>query len=95
MLEIVILVAVFIASLMVGAFFFGGLLWTVQHGLTAKNPAIFFLGSWLIRVAVVVSSFYLLSAGRWERLLLCTIGFLIARVLVVRLTAKREVSNAS
>ena len=38
--------------LLLGAFFFGGLWWTVQKGVTSETPALWFLGSLLLRTGV-------------------------------------------
>ena len=37
------------AGLLLGAFFFGGLWWTVQKGVASERPALWFLGSLLLR----------------------------------------------
>ncbi len=74
------------AGVLLGAIFFGGLWWTIQRGLSSKQPALLFLGSLLLRTGIVLAGFYLMSAGHWRRLLACLIGFVAARVAVVRLT---------
>lgn len=86
MIEKVAMVAVFLAGLLLGGFFFGGLLWTVERGLAAKNPAFWFLGSWIVRIAVVLGTFYLVSTGGWERMFVCFAGFFIARFVLIRFT---------
>jgi F1F0 ATPase subunit 2 len=48
--ETVILVLAGGAGVLLGAFFFGGLWWTVRRGLSSKRPAFWFLGSLLLRV---------------------------------------------
>ena len=103
MFNVFIMIAVFIAGLLLGTFFFGGLLWTVERGLSSKHPSFWFLGSWLVRIAVVLGVFFLVSAGSWERLMVCFSGFFIARVIVIRYTrvgtkpggSNEEVHNAS
>ena len=77
---------VIMAGLLLGAFFFGGLWWTVQKGMTAKNPALWFFGSTLLRMILAVAGFYFISRGDWRKLLVCLLGFGIARVMVTRLT---------
>ena len=67
---------------LLGAFFFGGLWWTVRKGLSAKQPALLFLGSSLLRTGVVLAGFYVVSAQQWQRLLLCLLGFVAARFAV-------------
>ena len=73
------------AGLLLGAFFFGGLWWTVRKGVSAKRPALMFLGSLLLRTAVTVAGFYVVGDGHWQRLLACLLGFIIARFIVTRL----------
>jgi F1F0 ATPase subunit 2 len=69
-----------------GAFFFGGLWWTVRRGLTSSAPAPWFFGSLLLRTGVTVIGFGLVSGGHWDRMLACLLGFFIARVVVARVT---------
>ncbi len=69
-----------------GAFFFGGLWWTVQKGLTSNHPALWFFGSTLLRTGLVLVGFFFISAGDWQKLLACLFGFFIARIVVTRLT---------
>ena len=68
------------AGILMGALFFGGLWWSVQKGLSSRQPALWFLGSALIRMSVTLVGFYLVGRGRWDRLLLCLLGFLIAHL---------------
>lgn len=86
-----------------GALFFGGLWWTVQKGVSSARPALWFLGSMLARTGAALAGFYFISGGRWQRMLLCLVGFLMARFVVTRLTgppregaprAGEEVSHA-
>ena len=72
-----------------GAFFFGGLWWTLRKGLSAKNPALWVFPSALLRTVAVVAGFYWVGGDHWQRLLACLVGFLMARQLVMRLTGER------
>jgi F1F0 ATPase subunit 2 len=92
------------AGLLLGVFFFGGLWWTVQKGLSAARPALWFVCSLLLRTALTLAGFYLVAADDWQRLLACLAGFVAARFLVARLVAPpaapqgssaREASDAS
>ena len=74
------------AGVALGAIFFGGLWWTVRGGVASKQPAFLFLVSLLLRSGVVLAGFYFMAAGHWQRLAACLVGFVVARVLVVRLT---------
>lgn len=88
--EILNLVSALVAGLLLGAFFFGGLWWTVQKGLSSRRPALWFLGSLLLRTVIAVAGFYFASGGHWERLLICLLGFFIMRRIVITLTKLPE-----
>jgi F1F0 ATPase subunit 2 len=88
--EAMILVLAGGAGVFLGAFFFGGLWWTVRKGLSSRRPALWFFSSLLLRVSTVLAGFYFVSGGYWERLLLCLLGFFMARLIVTRLTRTPE-----
>ena len=69
-----------------GVIFFGGLWWTVRSSLTATNPGLRFLASSLLRTGTVLAGFYYVSRNGWPSLLLCLCGFIVARVIVTRIT---------
>ena len=71
-----------VAGLGLGAIFFGGLWWTVRTGMSSPRPALWFFGSQLLRTSMALAGFALVGLGRWERLLLCLGGFVVARFLV-------------
>jgi F1F0 ATPase subunit 2 len=73
------------AGVFLGAFFFGGLWWTVRRGVSSKRPARLFLGSLLLRTGITVAGFYFVSGGHWQQLLACLLGFTLARFIVTRL----------
>lgn len=69
-----------------GAIFFGGLWWTVRKGMASTQPALWFFGSLLLRTGVALGGFYFVGRGHWERLLMCLLGFVAARVIVTWLS---------
>jgi F1F0 ATPase subunit 2 len=71
---------------LLGVLFFGGLWWTVRKAVRSSRPAGWLLGSGLVRTSVVLSGFYLLGRDDWRRLVAGLIGFIVARLLVIRLT---------
>jgi F1F0 ATPase subunit 2 len=83
-----------IAGGALGAFFFGGLLWTVRRGVASEHPALWFAGSLLVRTSVAVAGFYLVSGGRGGRLLFCLLGFVMAQVAVTWLARSPEETEA-
>lgn len=76
------LASALVTGVLLGAMFLGGLWWTVCQGLSSKRVARWFLGSLLLRMGVVLAGFYLVSGGHWEQLLLCLLGFVMARLVV-------------
>jgi F1F0 ATPase subunit 2 len=72
------------AGALLGVFFFAGLWWSVQKGVTSEWPALWFLGSLLLRTGVILAGFYFVAQGHWSRLVASLLGFVIARVIVVR-----------
>ena len=75
-----------LAGAALGAFFFGGLWWTVRRGVSSGHPALWFLGSGLLRTSMVVAGFYLVGGGQRQRLVGALVGFIAARLVVMRLT---------
>ncbi|SPE61561.1 F1/F0 ATPase, Methanosarcina type, subunit 2 [Verrucomicrobia bacterium] len=69
-----------------GSIFFGGLWWTVRKGVSSKQPALWLFGSLLVRMSIALAGFYFVGRGHWERLVLCLLGFVMARLLVTWLT---------
>jgi F1F0 ATPase subunit 2 len=82
-------------GILLGAMFFGGLWWTVTRGLSSEQPALWFLGSMLARMAITMAGFYVIGRGDWQRWLLCLVGFVLARFMVKWLTRAPEASHAS
>jgi F1F0 ATPase subunit 2 len=80
----------FATGVMLGAIFFGGLWWTIRKSLSSAQPALWFLGSLLLRTSLVLAGFYFVARGRWERLLVCLLGFVAARLIATRLTQPAE-----
>ncbi len=74
------------AGMILGILFFGGLWWTVNRGLTAAVPALWFGLSSLLRVAVTGCALYFFARLGLPSLTACLCGFLIARSAVKRLT---------
>jgi F1F0 ATPase subunit 2 len=88
--ETLTLVLAWVTGILLGAMFFGGLWWTVQKGVSSSRSALWFCGSLLLRTSIALAGFYFVALGHWERLLVCLLGFVMARLLVTRLTRATE-----
>lgn len=75
---------VFAAGLGLGAFFYGGLWWTVKRLPAVRHPAAWMLASFLLRAGVSLAGLYWLAAYDLRRLGLALGGWLLARVLLVK-----------
>lgn len=78
------LVFAFLGGAGLGIFHFLGLWWTVQRLPFTRSRLLLGLGSFAVRTAVVLTGFYFIMGGHWERLLACLIGFMAARVILIR-----------
>ncbi len=88
------LLAASLAGIVLGAIFFGGLWWTVQHCVTSRWAALCFPVSLLLRTAIVMLGFYVVLGDDWRRLSAGLLGFVIARLLVTLLTRARSQRSA-
>jgi F1F0 ATPase subunit 2 len=88
--DVVNLLPALVVGALLGAMFFGGLWWTVQKAVSSKQPALWLLGSQLLRTSITLAAFYWISSRHWERLLVCLVGFVVARLVVMRLTQSTE-----
>lgn len=77
-------ILIFLAGIGLGVFFFGGLWITVQKGLQSKNASLIFMASLIVRVAVVMLGFYYVAINDWKKILICLLGFIVARFIITR-----------
>ena len=80
------LILALLTGVLLGAIFFGGLWWTVQKGVSSKWSALCFFSSLLLRTSTVLAGFYFIARGHWESLLVCFVGFVVARLIATWLT---------
>ncbi len=73
-------------GILAGTFCFLGLWFTLKKMTTSRIPALWVLGSFILRTAVTLLAFYYVAMGRWENLLFSLAGFIIARFAVMRFT---------
>ncbi len=94
MYEIPVTLRSLVWSLLLGAglgtFFFGGLWWTVKRAVSSTRAGLWFSVSLLVRISVVLVGFYFFGSGNWQQMLACLMGFIIARIVILRMTAQAK-----
>jgi F1F0 ATPase subunit 2 len=102
MSEVLYMILSFIAGLLLGTLFFGGLWFTVKKIVHTKTPALWFFGSFIFRMGITLLGFYGIARNNWYSLLVCVGGFIAARFIVIYFTKsidekkiqfKKEVSH--
>ncbi len=82
-------VGLFVAGAGLGAFFYGGLWWTVKKLPQVRHPAVWMLASFAARTVVTVTGLFWLMAEDWRRLLVAVAGFVTARVIGMAMAKKK------
>jgi F1F0 ATPase subunit 2 len=80
------MILAFISGFVLGVIFFGGLWFTVKKAVASKNTALWIAGSSIIRIAIVLTGIYYIAEGSWQKMVLCMVGFIVARFMVIWLT---------
>jgi len=93
MKEQLFMILAFIAGIALGVLFFYGLWLTVKKMMTSKAPALWVLGSFLVRTGITLTGFYYVSQGNLLRLLICLLGFVACRYIVKRFVSPNEESQ--
>ena len=88
--ETLTLALALVTGVLLGSMFFGGLWWTIQKGVSSKYPALWFFVSLLLRTSIALAGFYFIGRGHWDRMLVCFLGFVIARLFVTQLTRAKK-----
>jgi F1F0 ATPase subunit 2 len=62
--ETLSLILSMVAGVGLGVVFYGGLWWTVRRGLISPRPALWFIGSLLLRTGFTLGGFYIVLNGQ-------------------------------
>ncbi len=80
------IIIAFVAGIALGILFFAGLWFTVKKAVFAKTPALWIFISFILRISITLLGFYVVGADHWQHLLLCLLGFIVARFAVIHFT---------
>ena len=88
--ETIYLILSFSVGMALGAFYFLSLWRTLQKISDAPSPGFMMFRSYLIRTSVVLTGFYLVMGGHWQRGIAALIGFVVMRMLLTRRLGKER-----
>jgi F1F0 ATPase subunit 2 len=74
----------FLAGAAAGSLYFTGLWYTVRRLPEARHPALLLLASFVLRLALLLGTIYLLAGAHWSYLISAVAGLLLARTLLIR-----------
>ena len=77
-------IVAFGVGLALGVAYFGALWLSVRHLPQTKRPALLLAASALVRFTLLAAAFVLVMDTGWERLLVCILGFLVGRHVLIR-----------
>lgn len=73
----------FLAGGLAGGLYFSGLWYTVRQLPTARRPVLLLLGSFALRLVLLLGIIYLLASAHWSYLFSALAGVLLARTLLI------------
>ena len=88
--DLVMTLLVLLGGTCLGILFFGGLWLTSKKMLNSNKPVLWYIGSMFIRTALTLLGFYYIGQHSLKYMLICLLGFIIARFAVVRMTKIKE-----
>jgi F1F0 ATPase subunit 2 len=77
-----------------GLIFFGGLWLTVVRIPSNRRPHLLLAGSFLLRLAVVLAGFYLLTPLGWQAMMIAMASLLITRQVMLRIKGRPQCKPA-
>jgi F1F0 ATPase subunit 2 len=89
------LVLLLLTGLGLGFLFYGGLWLTVRALPKSRHPTALFLASFWGRNALAIAGLILAMDSRWERAVICMVGFVLSRVLLGRWIPRNGVTGKS
>ena len=92
----IVVISSIAAGIALGLFFYGGLWFTVRRLATTPHPMLLTLGSFWIRLVVVLAAFVFLTRAGVEYVALAMASFILGRLAVSRLIpARRPVAKCT
>lgn len=83
-IEYITLILPLVSGILMGYGYFYGLWWTVQRLAVSSHPHRLMLGSFFLRLLLVMVGFYLLLQWGWQVIAIALVGFIAVRMVVIR-----------
>lgn len=80
--ELIQYILILTAGFVLGVLFFAGLWFTVKKSVSAKNPILWILGSFIVRMGFVLPGFYHMAQFGWHAMFLGLFGLILARFII-------------
>ena len=74
----------FLGGGVMGVVYFGGLWYTVRQLPGTNRPALLLIGSFALRLGLLLTAVYLIANAHWSYLLSALVGVLLARTWLIR-----------
>lgn len=83
-------VAAFLGGMVLGAFYFLNLWKTVKKVTDGQGKGSSLIVDFFIRISVVLAGFYIIMSGRWERMAIALLGFIIMREILKHILGRNK-----
>ncbi|HDQ05074.1 MAG TPA: ATP synthase subunit I [Deltaproteobacteria bacterium] len=83
-ITIALLASAFAGGLALGALYILALWKTVNKLPDSSHPVRLMLGSFALRISVLLAAFYFIMGGHWERLAMAFAGFFVMKIILTR-----------
>lgn len=81
--EITTIISSFMSGILLGFFYFGGLYLTLKHLCNSSQVALLTVSSFMVRSAVCLVGFYIVSGKGLEALVFCLAGFVLSKIALI------------
>ncbi|MBN1474196.1 MAG: ATP synthase subunit I [Syntrophaceae bacterium] len=83
-ITVTILSLAFVAGLALGVFYFAGLWQTVKKMPSSEHQLRLIIGSFALRMIIVLTAFYFIMGSQWERLAAALTGFIVMKIILTK-----------
>ncbi|OPY55779.1 MAG: N-ATPase, AtpR subunit [Methanosaeta sp. PtaU1.Bin112] len=90
MIEITTTISSVMSGILLGFFYFGGLYLTLKHLCNSNKADLLTVSSFMVRSAVCLGGFYIISGKGLEALIFCLAGFVLSKLALIHVLGFRS-----